>query len=161
MQKQPESKMRIQYQDCDPFNHLNNSKYIDYMMSARSEQILEHYGFNTSDLAYKERIGWVAVQNQITYFQPALWMEMVIIDTKIIHYSRSTLVVEAMMWNEDKTVLKAVLWTTLVHYDLKEQKSREHSAEHLQLFEQVLVPISEGGLSFDVRIKQLRSAKIN
>ncbi|MBD1428894.1 acyl-ACP thioesterase domain-containing protein [Sphingobacterium litopenaei] len=34
LRKIVESKIRIQYQDCDPFNHLNNSKYIDCIVAA-------------------------------------------------------------------------------------------------------------------------------
>lgn len=66
-----ESKTRVQYQDCDPFNHLNNSKYIDYIMAARTEQLLHEYDFNTSELAQKQGIGWVSAQTQISYFYPA------------------------------------------------------------------------------------------
>jgi len=43
MDKVLKSKVKIRFQDCDPFNHLNNSKYIDYFINAREEQILKHY----------------------------------------------------------------------------------------------------------------------
>ncbi|MEO6346652.1 MAG: acyl-CoA thioesterase, partial [Aquaticitalea sp.] len=38
-----ESKMKIRFHDCDPFNHLNNSKYIDYILTARGDQLIENY----------------------------------------------------------------------------------------------------------------------
>ena len=50
-----ESKLTIHYHDCDPFNHLNNSRYIDYMVAARTEQLLENYGLNASELAKTRR----------------------------------------------------------------------------------------------------------
>lgn len=33
-----ESKAKVRFHDCDPFNHLNNSRYIDYMVTARGDQ---------------------------------------------------------------------------------------------------------------------------
>ena len=38
-----ESKVKIRFQDCDPFNHLNNAAYINYFINAREDQILENY----------------------------------------------------------------------------------------------------------------------
>ncbi|MDB5230478.1 MAG: acyl-CoA thioesterase, partial [Chitinophagaceae bacterium] len=45
-QKLPESTIKIRFHDCDPFNHLNNSRYIDYMMAARSDQLALYYQFD-------------------------------------------------------------------------------------------------------------------
>jgi acyl-CoA thioester hydrolase len=150
-----ESSTRIQYQDCDPFNHLNNSRYIDYMMAARTEQLLDNYGFNTSEIARKEGIGWVSAQTQISYLSPASWMERVAIETRLIRFSESSLVVEALMWNEKKTVLKSILWAKLVHFHIGAQRSHKHSAELLEFFSQVHDPL-ESIKSFEERVNSLR-----
>ncbi len=39
-----ESKVKIRFPDCDPFNHLNNSKYIDYFINAREDQLIGNTG---------------------------------------------------------------------------------------------------------------------
>ena len=153
-----ESKTRIQYQDCDPFNHLNNSKYIDYIMGARTEQLLDQYDFNASELAYKHGIGWVAAQTQISYFLPASWMETVTIESKLIHYSEYSLLVEAVMWDEHKANLKCVMWAKLVHFNIKAQKSEKHSGELLQLFEEIVNPL-EQSCSFDERVQSFKNLK--
>ncbi len=31
------SKTKIRFQDCDPFNHLNNAAYINYLINARED----------------------------------------------------------------------------------------------------------------------------
>lgn len=155
LSKTLESKVRVQYQDCDPFNHLNNSKYIDYIMGARTEQLYEQYGFNTSELAYKQSIGWVAAQNQISYFSPASWMELVTIETRLIHFTESSLLVEACMWDEHKTKLKCVLWAKLVHFNIQTQKSIKHSAELMKLFYEIHHPI-ENNPSFEERVKSFK-----
>ena len=150
-----ESKTRIQYQDCDPFNHLNNSKYIDYIMAARTEQILSHYNLNIAELAYQQRIGWVSAQTQISYFYPASWMEVVSIESRLIQYSESSVLIEGFMWNEHKTKLKSLMWAKLVHFDLKTQKSCKHTEELMNLFSKVHYPF-ENNLTFDERVKSLK-----
>jgi YbgC/YbaW family acyl-CoA thioester hydrolase len=150
-----ESKTRIHYQDCDPFNHLNNSRYIDYMMEARTEQLLANYDFNMADFAYKDKIGWVAVQNQISYLYPASWMEIVTIESRLIQFSDWSVTVEALMWDEHKTTLKSVLWSKLVHFNIKTQKSHQHSDALMELFTQAhsRLPAGQG---FEARVKALK-----
>ena len=49
MEKSPkilESKTLIRFQHCDPFNHLNNSEYLNYMVNAREDQLIKHYGID-------------------------------------------------------------------------------------------------------------------
>ena len=38
-----ESKTKIRFQDCDPFNHLNNASYINYLINAREDQLIKYY----------------------------------------------------------------------------------------------------------------------
>lgn len=150
-----ESKVRIHYHDCDPFNHLNNSRYIDYIVAARTEQLLENYNFNTSALAITNGIGWVAVQTQISYLVPAAWMEKVTIETRLINFSESSLMVEAFMWDENKTHIKAIMWAKLVHFNIKTSKSFKHSVEFMELFRNVHFHI-DANPTFEERVKSFR-----
>jgi YbgC/YbaW family acyl-CoA thioester hydrolase len=154
-----ESKSRVQYQDCDPFNHLNNSKYIDYIMAARTEQLLVEYNFNAAELAAVQRLGWVSAQTQISYFYPASWMEVVTIESRLLQFSESSLLVEALMWDDNKTRLKAVMWARLVHFNIEMQKSTKHSLELMNLFGQVHHPL-ENDPTFDGRVKYLKQVGI-
>ena len=157
LKKTLESKMRIQYHDCDPYNHLNNSRYIDYLISARTEQLIEHYGFDTANIAQSEGIGWVVAQNQISYVYPARWSEIVCIESRLISFSDSSLMVEALMWNEHKTQLKAVMWSVLVHFDIRAQKALKHSDTFKMLFQNIYSPIET--TLFEERVKALKAKK--
>lgn len=150
-----ESKMRVQYQDCDPFNHLNNAKYIDYAMAARTEQLLEQYGFNTAELAYQQGLGWVAAQTQVSYFFPASWLEMLTIESRLLQFSASSLLVEAIVWDEHKTHTKSVVWIKLVHFDIKNQKSNKHPEDMLDLFSKIHYPIANDP-TFEDRVKSFK-----
>lgn len=148
------SRTKVRFQDSDPFNHLNNGKYIDYMMNAREDQIQEHYGLDLFDLAKNQGVGWVVATNQISYINSAITMEDLYMDSQLINYSEKHLDVEVRMWNKDKTQLKAFLWVRFVQVNLKTQKVSSHSQELMDLFEQVVLPVDES--NFDARNKYWR-----
>ncbi len=136
-----ESKVKIRFQDCDPFNHLNNAAYLNYLINAREDQILEHYGIDIYKMAKTNGISWVTASNQISYIKPAFLMEEVIINSQLIHVKDSSIKVELRMWNKDKTEIKAVMWSTFVHFNLLKQKTEKHSEELMELFHSVVNPI--------------------
>ncbi len=116
----------IRFSDCDPFNHLNNSKYIDYFLNAREDQLLKYY--NLDLFAYSKTTGcaWVVSQHKIAYLKPALTMEKVIIESTIVEWNANNTLVEFKMWNKEKTKLKALMWTYFHYYNLVTQKSDLH-----------------------------------
>lgn len=143
----------IRFQDCDPFNHLNNSKYIDYFMNAREDHLIEHYGLNVYDEAKKHGLSWVVGSNQIAYLSPAVNMEEVLIETQLIKYAKKSLTVEMRMWDKNKSKLKALLWSSFFHFDLKNNKSSTHEQRFIDLFEKVLEPVEQS--SFEQRSRFL------
>lgn len=155
LKKTLESKMKVRFHDCDPFNHLNNSRYIDYMLTARGDQLLENYDFDIYRIAREQSVGWVSAQTQISYLSPALLAEEILIQTQLIAYSGSSLLFEALMWNSEQTVVKSVLWGRLVHVHLQTQKSHQHSESLMQFFEQVVNPLAPA-MGFEERVKNLR-----
>jgi thioesterase III len=155
MEKILSSKTKIRFQDCDPFNHLNNSRYIDYMINAREDQVMEFYNLDIFALAQKQGKVWVVGTNQIAYIKPALTMETVVIESQILGFSNRSLQVENRMWNEEMTELKAILWVGLVHYDLFSKTVANHSEDLLKLFGNVVNPVAE--TSFEERLKTMRA----
>jgi acyl-CoA thioester hydrolase len=158
LKKVLESKIKIRFHDCDPFNHLNNSRYIDYIVTARGDQLIENYNFDIYKLAKEKGVGWVTAQTQISYMVPAYLMEEVTIQTQLIASSEKSLLLEAFMWNDTKTVLKAMMWAKLVHYNLKTQNSYPHSEELMNLFRQIVNPLLTE-TNFEERVKSLKQAK--
>lgn len=155
LKKVLESTMKIRFHDCDPFSHLNNSRYIDYIITARGDQLIENYGFDIYKLASEKGLGWVTAQTQISYLSPARLMEEVFIQTRLIDCTEKSLLLEAFMLDTAKTNLKAVMWVKLVHYNLKTQRSCLHDEELMQLFSQIVHPL-ETDMSFDNRIQNLK-----
>jgi len=158
LKKSLESKMKIRFHDCDPYNHLNNSRYMDYFLAARSDQLLEHYDLDIFKWAKEKGSGWVMAQTQLAYLVPAFLAEEVIIQTQLIRFSGKSLLMEAFMWNNDKCILKAVMWAKLVHYHFHTQKSHPHPPELMQLFSEVVVPLPADTV-FEDRIDNLKAGK--
>lgn len=150
-----ESKTKIRFQDCDPFNHLNNAAYINYLINAREDQLIEAYDIDIYKMGRTQGKSWVVGSNQIAYIKPAFLMEEVIIDSQLLDYSGSTLQVEMRMWNKDKTEMKAVMWSTFVHFDLLKLKTIQHTNEFMELFEAVKLP--SNATSFEERVQQIKS----
>ena len=148
-----ESEAIIRFQDCDPFNHLNNGRYIDYFMNAREDQVKEHYGLDIYGMAFTSGVGWVVGKSQIAYFRPAKLMEKVIIQSQLIHFGTRDISVEMRMLSEDKQQLKAFSWVNFVHFKMETGKSELHSDELMGMFGLVHDPVQ--AQTFDERFGAL------
>tara|TARA_R110000772_G_scaffold111072_1_gene214792 strand:+ start:304 stop:789 length:486 start_codon:yes stop_codon:yes gene_type:complete len=153
-----ESKTKVRFQDCDPFNHLNNAAYLNYFMNAREDQLIDNYGVDIYKMARKEGKSWVVGSNQIAYLKPAFLMEEIVIQSQLLQFGDSHLLVELRMLNSDKTEIKAIMWSTFVHFNLVQQKRETHSEEFMELFKNVLNPVIEP--SFEQRISAVKKQKL-
>lgn len=43
MEKEFSSTVKIRFADCDPIGHLNNVKYLEYMLNAREDHVEQNY----------------------------------------------------------------------------------------------------------------------
>lgn len=151
-----ESKSLIRFPDCDPFNHLNNARYIDYFINAREDHLMAHMNFNIYHFAAQRGLSWVVGKNQIAYLKPAFLMETVVIDSTLLRVGGKDVFVEMKMWNERKDKLKSVLWSQFVHINMKTQKPEMHSQELMNLFLPFENPLQKE-MSFDERVEEWRS----
>ena len=153
MNKVPKSTATIRFQDCDPFNHLNNAKYLDYFMNAREDQLIREYDLDIFQLAATRGLSWVVASNQVAYFRPARVMEEIVIDSQLIKFSEKSIHVEMRMWDKEMSTLKAILWAKLTHFDLKNLKPLSHLEEFGDFFGKILLPVKES--TFEERTASL------
>ncbi len=121
-----ESKAIIRFQDCDPLQHLNNSKYFDYYFNAREDQVAKLYEFKFSEIFKNHKTSWVVYQHQISYIRPASLSEWVKIFSRIIYFDEDTLVTEYFMTDESKTELKNFMWTTSKYVSVESGRRVPH-----------------------------------
>jgi len=154
MEKLPQSFYTIRFNDCDPFGHLNNSKYIDYFLNAREDHLKEHYDIDLKVWA-QEGNAFVVSAHEIRYLRPANYSESVAIRSVLIATGESWLQVEMTMFGSDEQ-LKAILWTTFTRIHPATGKRMAHPPEFQPFIDQALVEgIAEKGLN--ARIESLRS----
>lgn len=153
-----ESKAKIRFQDCDPFNHLNNGSYINYFMNHREDVLLKYYNFDIYKKAKEEGKSWVSSSNQIAYLKPAFLMETVTIESQLIHVTNSQIQVEMRMYNEYKSQLKSIIWCGFVHFNLLKQKREIHNEDLMQLFNNVINPVKTN--TFEERLTKLKTAYV-
>ena len=146
------SKAIIRFQDCDPYSHLNNGRYIDYFMNAREDQVWKAFDFNIYDYSRTTGLGWVVTQNQIAYVRPALLMEEVTIESQLTESKPKFIQVEMRMYDNERK-LKSLLWAQFIHIDIRKARSIEHSQELQEIFDKACLPIEEK--DFNQRLKQL------
>ncbi len=127
--KETESIVTIRFQDCDPFGHLNNARFIDYFINAREDQLVQHYDFDIYKMGKETRCNWVITQHQISYFAPVAFREEVRIRTSLLHFSENSLMMEGVMLRTDGRNLKSVIWTEFRYISLSTGKSTPHSNE--------------------------------
>lgn len=133
---------KIRFSDCDPFNHLNNSAYIDYLLNAREDHLKEFHDLAMPEL-YKKGSGWIVNRHEIVYLAPANYAEMVCIQSALVKFSDDSLLVEMAMWDESRKQLKALLWTKFIHINTQTGK-REH---HPEWFKEIAMPLEDKALA--------------
>ena len=154
--KIPESTLFVRFQDCDPFGHLNNARYFDYFLNTREEHSHTYYKLSLMEIAHEQNANWVISQHQIAYLRPANLGEQIVIQTKIIYFDNSTLVLEGTMLNEEKTQLKALLWSTMRFVNLQTGRPTDHSDNLMDLLEQLdVAEINYDTNGFQERVKAL------
>jgi YbgC/YbaW family acyl-CoA thioester hydrolase len=151
-----QSKVIIRFSDCDPFNHLNNARYIDYFINAREDHIMANLNLNIYQYAAETGFAWVVSKNQIAYLRPAFLMETVIIESTLLKAGEKEVFVEMKMWNEARNKLKSVLWSNFVHINMKTQRPENHPQNLLDLFKPLENPLPEP-ITFDERVEQLKA----
>ncbi len=154
LETKPKTTYPIRFQDCDPMGHLNNSRYIDYVLNAREDHLEAFYDMRLKDFIAKG-YGWVVAAHEIVYRKPAVYNEKVNIQTSVIDVGTDTILVEGLMMNEEETHCKALVWTRYVYVTIQTGKRENYGQDLQEFFASIKnkgVNIHEG---IKLRLKQL------
>ena len=156
--KEPASDVVVRFQDCDPFGHLNNARYLDYFINAREDHLAQYYDFDIYARQRKLQSNWVIVKTSIAYLLPVVFREKVVIRTCLLHFTENTLLMEGVMLDKDSKSVKSVVWITFMYFSLAEGKSIEHTDELMQLWHMISAGSKEIDVNdFDGRVKEIKS----
>lgn len=154
MEKEFSSTVKIRFADCDPIGHLNNVKYLEYMLNAREDHVEQNYGFTYEQYTKETGCTWVTIQNEIAYLKEVRYNSTVTITSKTILVDDLTAVVELLMM-DDKGVVHAVFWLTVIYFNMKARKAEKMPEKTLNQFDHFLVNIDHK--TFKERVSFFRS----
>lgn len=132
---------KVRFNDCDPLGHLNNSKYIDYMLNAREDHLKQFHDIELIHF-HQQGKGWVVGNHEIYYIKPAFYNENVCIVSRLIELTSSQILVELIMYDEKKEKIKSVMWTRFVSINTKTGKKEDHSEDFMHLATPLMEPIN-------------------
>ncbi|MBQ0151902.1 MAG: acyl-CoA thioesterase [Chryseobacterium sp.] len=155
MENEVSTKVKIRFSDCDPIGHLNNVKYLDYMFNAREDHVETFYGFTYEEYTKRTGCTWVTIQNEIAYLKELKYNTQVIISSKMIDIQDRTSKIEIIMKSLDGKTIHAVLWVSLIYFNMKTRKSEVHPKELTDVFSPHYVDLDQK--DFQSRIKYFRS----
>jgi YbgC/YbaW family acyl-CoA thioester hydrolase len=154
--KRPTSTVLVRFQDCDPYGHLNNARYLDYFFNAREDHLASFYNFGLFGWSKAHNEGWVVTQNQLAYLRPAVVNELVTIQTCLQRFTESQLYLEGIMADSTQERVKAVLWAEFSYVSLATGRVVKHEDELLQLFSAVQTEDEVLSKGFSERVQQLK-----
>jgi YbgC/YbaW family acyl-CoA thioester hydrolase len=147
----------VRFSDCDPFQHLNNARYLDYMINAREDHLKEFHGLDLAEFS-KQGIGWVVSGHEIQYLKPACYNEGICIHSRLLEASENHLLVEVRMMDMKESHTKAVLWTRFSPISIVTGKRIPHPNEFYSFAQSVLQPVTE--TSIKERVTNLVAPKV-
>lgn len=155
MDKEISTRVKVRFSDCDPIGHLNNVKYLEYMLNAREDHVEQSYGFTYEEYSRKTGCTWIAIQNEIAYLAEVRYNTTVEITSKTIETTDRISKVEILMKSLDGKTIHAVLWITVIYFNMKTRKSEAMPAETIENFSRFFVEIPEK--DFQSRVNHFRT----
>lgn len=150
------SSYKVRFNDCDPLGHLNNSSYIDYLLNAREDHLAEFYQVSLPAF-HRQGLAWVVRSHEIQYIRPAFYNETVTVVSRLLELTEGHLLVEMLMYDEQRQSPKAVLWTNFTCVDPQTGKRKTHPPAFMDLAGTMAIhpEFREGGLA--ERVKRLQA----
>ncbi len=125
------------------------------MFNAREDHVETFYGFTYEEYTKRTGCTWIAIQNEIAYLKEVRYNTLVVISSKTIEVGERTAKVEILMKSLDEKTVHAVLWVTVIYFNIKTRKSEVHPEDIKGTFNKFYVDLEQK--DFQARVKFLRS----
>ena len=128
-----ESTLNVRPDDIDMFNHVHNSKYLDYVLAARYEQMDKYYNMSWekfSELGF----GWVVAKVSISFKRPLQMGDQLLIRTGILEMNEKGSSVQFEIINKKTGKVASDGIFDYVMIDLKTQRSCKVTDEMIKAY---------------------------
>lgn len=83
-----ETELAVRPDDIDQYQHVHSSRYLDYVLAARFDQMERCYGISMQTFA-EQGLGWFMASTTIHYKRPLVWGDRMVIRTWIEQFSET------------------------------------------------------------------------
>lgn len=128
-----ETELKVRPDDIDMFNHVHNSKYLDYVLAARYEQMQDNYGMSWEEFT-KIGYGWVVSHVDINFKRPLLMNDWMRIRTGILTINHKGCCVQFEIINKRTGKVAADGVFDYVMIDLNTNKSAKVTDEMIKAY---------------------------
>ncbi|MCD0489613.1 acyl-CoA thioesterase [Pedobacter sp. MC2016-14] len=111
-----ESELKVRPDDIDMFNHVHNSKYFDYVLAARYEQMELFYKMPMESFL-ESGFGWVVRTAYVDFKRPLILGDVVKVRTGILTINEKGCRVQFEMENQRTKKIAADGWFDYVMID--------------------------------------------
>lgn len=127
------TELKVRPDDIDMFNHVHNSKYFDYVLAARYEQMQEYYGMSMEEFL-KQGYGWVVKTAYIEYKRPLTLGDRFLVTTGIVELNESGCRVTFDITNKRSGKICSDGWFDYVMIDTKTGRSAKVTAAMMEKY---------------------------
>ena len=117
------SEGKVRPDDIDMFQHVHNSKYLDYVLAARYEQMETAYGMSMEQFM-SEGYGWVVKTAHVNFIRPLNLGETFSVTTGIVAINEKGAKVSYELISKKTGKLCSDGWFEYVLIDLQTGRSR-------------------------------------
>ena len=117
------SEGKVRPDDIDMFQHVHNSKYLDYVLAARYEQMETAYGMSMEQFM-SEGYGWVVKTAHVNFIRPLNLGEVFSVTTGIVAINEKGAKVSYELISKKTGKLCSDGWFEYVLIDLQTGRSR-------------------------------------
>ena len=128
-----ETELKVRPDDIDMFNHVHNSKYFDYVLAARYEQMETFYNMSMESFL-ESGYGWVVRTAYIDYKRPLILGDVVKIRTGILTINAKGCRVQFEIENVRTKKIAADGWFDYVMIDTATGKGSKVTEEMIRSY---------------------------
>lgn len=94
------TEMRVRPDDIDLYCHVHSSRYMDYVLAARIDQMERCYKMPMSEFAKRE-LGWFQRSFSINYRRPLEMSETFTVETGIVGFRRDGVIISFKIFKQN------------------------------------------------------------
>ena len=96
------TEIAVRPDDIDMFQHVHNSRYLDYIQAARYDQMIHHYKVSMDEFMGMG-FGWVVKKATINYKRSLVMGDIMIVHTQVLQIDGTDAIIDYEIINKKTT----------------------------------------------------------